>query len=628
MNEQTSPIKEFSVQMGLPQTSQKPSEKGAATPFRMLWVADLAPHVSRHTDWKQPSQLLSVDKFNFSDLLERMSPQLNLEVPNHLSQTAKILNLSLSFNYLHAFSPEGIINQVPALSQWLGVRNAVSEVKRKILSPEQFAEQLKVLGIEESRADALYQKVKAVEKIDAPKPSSSGGGSGLDGLLGMVDISNAPKVEAPPPSDDPLEALLKALGASHAANATPKAAAVNKSAVDELLTELDGMINTQLNVILHNPKYQALESAWRTLKIMVDRLSFRQNVRLEVLVAGKDQVNEALHEQIVMPCYEQPPAVPFATIVLDFAYGDEPLDLERLSDLCDAGASLQVPLVAAAAAKIWGVKDASGKLRYTNLQQQLEGSEFLGWSVLKKGDAAQYLTLALPHVLLRPLYREESKDGFAFQERVDMDGTGYLWGRASAFVALAMSQSYVSHGWASRFVGIGSFGTVSDLPMWRTNGDIQTPLMVFADQTKQKEAPAAGFAVLASRPNSDEIYVAGAHSIKKVLDYIDDEARAEAETHATLACQMVTSKIANALVLWQLSIKSGDGKEKVASSLTQTLSNILSEGGHEIPEDAIKIEVDDSPRSEEHLGVGVWLNIPKPILGEVISMALGFEVPK
>ncbi len=67
---------------------------------------------------------------------------------------------------------------------------------------------------------------------------------------------------------------------------------VNKSLVDGMIVELDRKISHQVDEILHDRGFQQMESAWRGLKLLVDRTDFRENIKLDVLHATKQELLE------------------------------------------------------------------------------------------------------------------------------------------------------------------------------------------------------------------------------------------------------------------------------------------------------------------------------------------------
>src|SRR5262245_8156790 len=49
---------------------------------------------------------------------------------------------------------------------------------------------------------------------------------------------------------------------------------IDSSVVDEFIAEIDRRMSAQLNEILHHPQFQKMESAWRGLKFLIDRVDF------------------------------------------------------------------------------------------------------------------------------------------------------------------------------------------------------------------------------------------------------------------------------------------------------------------------------------------------------------------
>jgi len=56
--------------------------------------------------------------------------------------------------------------------------------------------------------------------------------------------------------------------------------------VDALIVELTAKMSAQIDEILHHPKFQQLEAAWRSLKFVVDRVDFRLSVSGTIAAAG------------------------------------------------------------------------------------------------------------------------------------------------------------------------------------------------------------------------------------------------------------------------------------------------------------------------------------------------------
>ena len=69
-------------------------------------------------------------------------------------------------------------------------------------------------------------------------------------------------------------------------------AKVEQKVVDNMIAEIDLKISKQVDAIIHNKQFQNIESAWRGLKMVVDRTDFRENIKIELLSVTKDELSE------------------------------------------------------------------------------------------------------------------------------------------------------------------------------------------------------------------------------------------------------------------------------------------------------------------------------------------------
>ena len=65
---------------------------------------------------------------------------------------------------------------------------------------------------------------------------------------------------------------------------------VKKALVDKMIAAIDEKLSRQVDAILHDARFQQMESAWRGLKMVVDRTDFDQNIKLEVLNVSKEDL--------------------------------------------------------------------------------------------------------------------------------------------------------------------------------------------------------------------------------------------------------------------------------------------------------------------------------------------------
>jgi type VI secretion system protein ImpC len=65
---------------------------------------------------------------------------------------------------------------------------------------------------------------------------------------------------------------------------------VQQNIVNEMISEIDKKLSAQVDEVMHHEDFQKMESAWRGLKLVVDRTDFRQNIKLELLNVSKEDL--------------------------------------------------------------------------------------------------------------------------------------------------------------------------------------------------------------------------------------------------------------------------------------------------------------------------------------------------
>ncbi len=106
---------------------------------------------------------------------------------------------------------------------------------------------------------------------------------------------------------------------------------LDKSLFDFHIDALDRQVNEHLDAVLHSPQFQAVESAWRGLKYLVDGTDFRENVRIEVLDCSKETlqrdfddtpelIESGLYHHAYIQEYDTPGGQPIGSIISDFEF--------------------------------------------------------------------------------------------------------------------------------------------------------------------------------------------------------------------------------------------------------------------------------------------------------------------
>ena len=76
-------------------------------------------------------KFIQIDRDNFDEVMTRLTPGLNLVVPNKLVDDGTEIAVSLKFNSIEDFEPARVLDQVPPLRALLETRNKLRDLMSK-----------------------------------------------------------------------------------------------------------------------------------------------------------------------------------------------------------------------------------------------------------------------------------------------------------------------------------------------------------------------------------------------------------------------------------------------------------------------------------------------------------------
>jgi type VI secretion system protein ImpC len=623
-------------------------------PLRLLVLGDFTLDAPPPSDWAEVSPPIRVDKNNFQSVMQQLNPNLSLDVPNRLSNSPKELTVDLSFPDMKAFRPEGIARQVDVLASLLEVRGLVNQVKNRELTLQEFEERLQQTGMApawleqfhqllrakgEHKAPPLHARPAESEQPTAPQPerppeslpdrTSKPKGDALDSLLDMVDLGDEqaiPKMPGKRPSEPgPVDSLIRAIVQPQKGG--PRA---DRSIAEAVIDEIDGALSGQINDILHHSKFQQLESTWRGLKFLIDRIDFRKNIQVELLSVPKSNLRDAIYHQVFQPEYNDLSEYPLSVMIADYEFDRSPEDMELLGDIARMAASMQVPFIASVGPEFFGLQTAEEQVRLPSLRAYFQKPEYAQWRSLRDNETSQYIALTLPRFLLRFPYGPDGEPvrEFQFTENTD-SSSNHLWGRGSFAVATTIAHSFIENGWCTRITGLSGGGVVENLPLWKSRAagrDVRIPLDVLFPQSKELEFADAGFALLSCRINDDAACVLYAPTVYRTKKYSTPEETKESQLHATLPYQLFATRMAHYLRRIVRDDATGLTAEQAQEMLTAKFRGILAKTDGELSEEAVTVEVEESEEKPEYYDVFLRVRSPFQILGRGVDLLLGFEL--
>lgn len=338
------------------------------------------------------------------------------------------------------------------------------------------------------------------------------------------------------------------------------------AAITERIAEIDQMLSDQLNEIMHAEAFQKLEASWRGLHYLVQNTETGSELKLRVLpVTRKELLNdlekavEFDQSALFKKVYEQEFGTfgghPYSVLLGDFEFGRHPQDMSLLEKISNVAAAAHAPFIAAASPKLFDMSSFSELGNPRDLGKIFESSELIKWRSFRESEDSRYVTLTLPHVLMRLPYGPATVpvDEFSFVEDVDgRDHSKYLWGNATYALGVRITTAFAKHKWTAAIRGVEGGGLVEGLPahVFTTDeGDkaLKCPAEVAITDRREKELSDLGFIALCHCKDTDYAAFFGGQTTNKPKTYDTPQANANARLSSALPYMMAASRFAHYL---------------------------------------------------------------------------------
>jgi len=333
------------------------------TPFRILVAGNFSGGAGRN---RRP---IEIDRDNFDDVMARIAPELSLPLGKG--------EFNLKFREIDDFHPDRLFEN---LAPFQALRNLREQIEEGNL-PQ--ARQSDAPAAHASGASILQMMMG-----ETPTPAAAVRRSDWDQMLHDLVAPYAA------PGDDPRKG--------------------------EMLAQTDRAIAGEMRAVLHHPKFQSLEAAWRGLYFLVRRLETGEDLRVFLLDLPQDAFNGAeLGRQL----------------------GDEEWGVIAglyYFGAADEDALKQVSLVARTAGAPFLAGLAPDVVGLTQTFTELRESPYARW-----------VGLALPRFLLRMPYGKNASETerFAFEEMSEKpEHERYLWGHPAIACAYLLGEAFTRYG--------------------------------------------------------------------------------------------------------------------------------------------------------------------------------------
>jgi type VI secretion system protein ImpC len=366
---------------------------------------------------------------------------------------------------------------------------------------------------------------------------------------------------------------------------------VHQSVANNIIAELDAKLSAQIDVILHDAAVQKLESAWRGLKLLVDRTEFRENIKIEVLNVSKDDLlndfedspevtKSGLYKHVYSAEYGTFGGEPVGGMIANYEFTHGPQDMKLLQYAASVAAMAHAPFIAAASPKFFGEESWLTLPNLKDLHSIMEAPQYAKWRSFRESEDARYVGLTAPRFLLRLPYGSETipVKEFNYEETVTDSHDKYLWGNTAFTFASRLTDSFAKYRWCPNIIGPQSGGAVEDLPVhvYKAMGAMEQkiPTEILISERREFELAEEGFMALTMRKGSDNACFFSANSCQKPKFFGQTKEGKEAEANYKLSTQLpymfIVSRLAHYIKVIQ---RENIGSWKEKKDLNRELNN-------------------------------------------------------
>ena len=334
--------------------------------------------------------------------------------------------------------------------------------------------------------------------------------------------------------------------------------------INARIAQIDRLISSQLNEIMHHPEFQKLEGSWRGLNYLVMNSETGENLKIRVMNVSKkdllkDMEKAAEFDQSTLfkKIYEEEFGTfggsAYGALIGDFEFGNNPQDMSLLEKISEVAASAHAPFLSAASSTLFNLEKFTELGGPRDLAKIFQSVDYAKWKSFRDTEDSRYVGLCLPHILMRQPYGETNIPVESFDFEEDCDGTDsskFLWGNAAYALGTRLTDAFAKYHWTAAIRGVEGGGLVQGLPVhtFKTDeGDVALtcPTEIAITDRREKELADLGFIPLVHCKGTDYAAFFSTQTGNKPKKYDTDAANANARLSSQLQYILAVSRFAH-----------------------------------------------------------------------------------
>ncbi len=400
----------FEIDLGMP--ARGASELRTERPLKLLVMSHFGG---------TPYTLHRVDVDNFDAVMKAVNPRIDVEVAGLGAS-----RLRLEFSSLEYFHPDALFRSCVIFA-------ALREQRAGLADPATF--QQTAAGILDAGKAAPLAKVE---------------GDMFERLLG----SSGRGTPAPATAATQSDAIRKLISSVVAPHIVPDLAPEQ----GRYIASVDAAIAALMRAILHAVEFQALESAWRGVRALLDESEGSEEVQIwlldapaqtltdEVTRSAEDPTRSAIFDVLVGRAERAPDAEPWSIVIGDYLFGTADQELRLLATLGALCRRAGAIFLGGASPRLAGCDSFATSPDPDSWAPA--GTD--AWRSLRGQSFASSVALAAPRTLVRLPYGKSTDaiDSFAFEELADgHEHEALLWGNSAFVLGRLLIRGFMTNGW-------------------------------------------------------------------------------------------------------------------------------------------------------------------------------------
>ncbi len=362
--------------------------------------------------------------------------------------------------------------------------------------------------------------------------------------------------------------------------------------------ELQNRMNKQLDLIIQNDNFRAIESSWRSLNYLHENINHKENIELIILNCSKktlledfedapDVTQSSLFQLVYSAEFGQFGGRPYSLMIGDFEINQSAMDISMLQTLARLSAISHCPLLTSASAKLFGIDSYAQFSRIRDIGSHFDQPLYAKWNSFRQSEDSRYVCMTLPKFLLRPSHSGNNQ-GFNYVETASKENTG-LWGNAAFALATRFANSYAHYRWYINVMGT-EFGLLNGLNMQSSNGKMHTqiPCEVMISDRSASELTKNGFTPLLIHKASKKAGFMSIPSCKNLLNFSnssnDSQKYLNQRLESQLPYMLISCRFSQYIkVMQRENIGSWQTRSQIDQSLNKWLKQFVSDMDNPAP---------------------------------------------